>query len=81
MRTQGKVTCLMLSLIYSVVYIFLNVVHINVEFFCLTVDRLRRFFRSGLMIVAMKKNFLKENSEVEMLLTGEDSERLRSTGY
>ena len=81
MRTQRRVTCLMLSLINSVVYIFLNAVHINVEFFRLTADILRIFFRSGLMIVAVKKTFLKEKSEVEMLLTEEDSERFRSTSY
>ena len=65
------VACLMLSLINSVVYIFLNSVHINVEFFRLTADILRIFFRSGLMIVAVKKTFLKENLEAKMLLTNE----------
>ena len=69
MRTQRRVACLMLSLINSVVYIFLNVVHINVEFFRLTADRLRIFFRFGLMIAAVKKTSLKEKSEAEMLLT------------
>ena len=59
----------MLSLISSVVYIFLNAIHINVEFFRLTADRLRRFFRSSLMIAAVKKTSLKEKSEAEMLLT------------
>ena len=33
------------------------------------------------MITAVKKTSLKENSEVEMLLIEEDTERLRSTGY
>ena len=69
MITQRRVACLMLSLINSVVYIFLNAIHINVEFFRLIADKLRRFFRFGLMIVAVKKTFLKENSEAEMLLT------------
>ena len=81
MRTQHKVSCLMRSLINSVVYIFLNAVHINVEFFRLTAYRLRRFFRSGLMIIAVNKTFLKEKSEAKMLLIEEDSERLISTGY
>ena len=81
MRTQHRVTCLMLSLINSVVYVFLNAVHINVEFFRLTADRLRIFFRSSLMIAAMNKTSLKEKLEAEMLLTEEDSERLRSIGY
>ena len=81
MRTQHRVACLMLSLINSVVYVFLNAVHINDGFFRLTADRLRRFFRSSLMIAAVKKKSLKENSEAEMFLIEEDSERLRSTYY
>ena len=53
----------MISFIYSVVYIFLKAVSINVEFFVLTVDGLRRFFRSSLMIVAVKKMYLKDKAE------------------
>ena len=45
MRTQCRASHLMISFSYSVVYIFLNTVHINVEFFVLTTDGLRRFFQ------------------------------------
>ena len=63
MRTQCRASHLMISFIYSVVYVFLNAVHINVEFFVLTVDGLRRFFRSSLMIAAVKKTYLKDKVE------------------
>ena len=45
MRTQCRASHLMISFIYSVVYIFLNTVRINVVFFIFTVDGLRRFFQ------------------------------------
>ena len=45
MRTQCRASHLMISFIYSVVYVFLNTVRINVEFFVLTADGLRRFFQ------------------------------------
>ena len=44
MRTECRASHLMISFIYSVVYVFLNRVRINVEFFVLTADRLRIFF-------------------------------------
>ena len=53
----------MISFIDSVVYVFLNAVRINIEFFLLTTDRLRRFFRSSLMITAAKKTYLKDKAE------------------
>ena len=81
MRTQCRASHLMISFIDNMVYIFLNAVRIKIEFFLLTTDRLRRFFKSNLMIAAVKKTPLKEKSEVEMLLTEEDSERFRSTSY
>ena len=63
MRTQCKASHLMISFIDSVVYVFLNAVHINVEFLILTVDGLTRFFRSSLMIAAAKKTYLKDKAE------------------
>ena len=63
MRTQCRASHLMISFIYSVVYIFLNTVCINVEFFVLTADGLRRFFRSSLMIATAKKTYLKDKAE------------------
>ena len=63
MRTQCRASHLMISFIYSVVYVFLNVDRINVEFFVLTADRLGRFFRSSLMIAAAKKTYLKDRAE------------------
>ena len=62
MRTQCRALHLMISFIYSVVYVFLNTVRINVEFFVLTADGLRRFFRSSLMIAAAKKTYLKDKA-------------------
>ena len=47
MRTQCMASHLMISFIYSVVYVFLNAVCINVEFFVLTADVLRGFFFSN----------------------------------
>ena len=41
----------------------LNAVRINDEFFVLTADGLRRFFKSSLMIVAAKKTHLKDKAE------------------
>ena len=63
MRTQCRASYLMISFFYSVVYVSLNAVRINVEFFVLTADRLRIFFRSSLMIAAAKKTYLKDKAE------------------
>ena len=63
MRTECRASHLMISFIYSVIYFFLNAVRINIEFFVLTADRLRRFFRSSLMIVVAKKTYLKDKVE------------------
>ena len=41
----------------------LNAIRINDEFFVLTADGFRRFFRPSLMIAAAKKTYIKDKAE------------------
>ena len=88
MRTQCRASHLMISFIYSVVYIFLNIVYINVEFFILTADGLRRFFQIQFDDFCCKEDVSKGQSRRELaeenklsrdVAQREDSEGLRST--
>ena len=67
----------------------LNAVQINNEFFVLTTDGLRGFFRPNLVIAVAKKTYIKDKAEGSWLRKGkvrsidvaqkEESEGLRST--
>ena len=80
----------MISFIYSVVYVFLNTVCINVEFFVLTADGLRRFFQIQFDDCCCEEHISKGQSRRELaeekkvrsrdVAQREDSEGLRSTG-
>ena len=90
MRTQCRASHLMISFIYSVVYVFLNTVRINVEFFVLTVDGLKIFFQIQFDDCCCKEYVSKGQSRRELaeekkvrskdVAQREDSEGLRSTG-
>ena len=89
-RTRCRASYLMISFIYSVVYIFLNTICINVEFFILTADGLRRFFQNQFDDCCCKEDVYKgqrirelaEEKKVRSrdVSQREDSEGLRSTG-
>ena len=80
----------MISFIYSVVYVFLNTVRINVEFFVLTADRLRIFFQIQFddccceedISKGQRRRDLAEEKKVRKIYFSqrEYSEGLRSTG-
>ena len=85
--TQREVACLMLSIINSVFYVFLNTVRINVEFFVLTADRLRIFFQIQFDDCCCEEDISKGQSRRELdeenkvrsrdVAQSEDSEGLR----
>ena len=56
----------MISFIYSVDYIFLNSVRINVEFFVLTADGLRRFFQIQFDDCYCEEDMSKGQSKMEL---------------
>ena len=80
----------MIIFIYSVVYVFLNTVCINVEFFVLTADELRRFFQIQFDDCCYEEDVSKGQSRMDLVeekkvrsrdvAQREDSEGLRSTG-